>query len=174
MGSQRVGHNWVTFTFTLTSEGTRGTRGCSQQSCASGAEWEAIWLEEFCGFFPLRFPFSPHLTNICYLCSYFFNWNIIALQYCVGFLGNKKERNVDEPRDCHTEWSKSEREKQIPYIVHAYIGNLEKWYRCTYLQGRNREVDVQNGLGRFDCASSSLLYGPAFAMFSLGIIRRQK
>ena len=23
--------------------------------------------------------------------------------------------------------------------------NLEKWYRWTYLQGRNRDVDVQNG-----------------------------
>ena len=37
-------------------------------------------------------------------------------------LSNKKERNcaicrdVDEPRDCHTERSKSEREKQISYI----------------------------------------------------------
>ena len=23
--------------------------------------------------------------------------------------------------------------------------NLEKWYRRTYLQGRNRDVDVENG-----------------------------
>ena len=35
--------------------------------------------------------------------------------------------NVDEPRACHTEWSKSEREKQISYIK-AHIWNLEKWY----------------------------------------------
>ena len=40
------------FHFTLTSEGTRGTRGCAQQSCISEAEWEAIRFEEFCGFFP--------------------------------------------------------------------------------------------------------------------------
>ena len=73
------------------------------QSCISEAEWEALRFEEFCGFFPLRVPFSPHLTNICYLCSFLFNWNIIALQYCVGFLSNKKEQNVNEPRDCHTE-----------------------------------------------------------------------
>ena len=31
-------------------------------------------------------------------------------------------------RDCHTECSKSEREKQISYI-NAYMWNLEKWYR---------------------------------------------
>ena len=37
-------------------------------------------------------------------------------------------RDVDRPRHCHTEWSKSEREKQITYIS-AYVWNLEKWYR---------------------------------------------
>ena len=33
-------------------------------------------------------------------------------------------RDVDGSRDCHTEWSKSEREKQISYI-NAYMWNLE-------------------------------------------------
>ena len=32
---------------------------------------------------------------------------------------------VDEPRACYSEWSKSEKEKQILYI-NAYIWNLEK------------------------------------------------
>ena len=64
-------------------------------------------------------------------------------------LSHKKERNwvicreVDGPRDCHTEWSKSERAKQILYI-NAYMWNLEKWYRWTSLQGRNRDTDVEN------------------------------
>ena len=46
-------------------------------------------------------------------------------------LSHKKEQNcticrdVDRPRDCHGEWSKSEREKQISYI-NAYMWNLEK------------------------------------------------
>ena len=31
---------------------------------------------------------------------------------------------MDGPRDCHIEWSKSEREKQISYI-NAYMWNLE-------------------------------------------------
>ena len=46
-------------------------------------------------------------------------------------LSHKKERNwvicreVDGPRVCHTEWSKSEREKQIPY-ANTYIWNIKK------------------------------------------------
>ena len=64
-------------------------------------------------------------------------------------LSHKKERNwvicrdVAGPRDCHTEWSKSEREKQILYI-NAYMWNLEKWYRWSYLQSRSRDTDVEN------------------------------
>ena len=64
-------------------------------------------------------------------------------------ISHKKERNwiicrdVDGSRDCHTEWSKSEREEQISYIK-AYMWNLEKWYRWTGLQGRNRDTDVEN------------------------------
>ena len=44
----------------------------------------------------------------------------------------------------YTEWSKSEREKQILYIK-AYMWNLEKRYWWTYLQGRNRDADRETG-----------------------------
>ena len=73
----------------------------------------------------------------------------IKMWYNGILLGHKKEwnnvicRDVDGPRDCHTEWSKSEGEKQISYI-NAYMWNLEKWYRWTSLQGRNRDTDVEN------------------------------
>ena len=30
--------------------------------------------------------------------------------------------------------------------INAYIYNLEKWYWWTYLQGRNTDADVENGL----------------------------
>ena len=46
-------------------------------------------------------------------------------------LSHKKKQNwvicseVDGPRVCHTEWSKSEREKQKPY-ANTYIWNLKK------------------------------------------------
>ena len=45
----------------------------------------------------------------------------------------------------HTEWSKSERKKQISYNI-TYMWNLEKWYRWTYLQSKNRVTDVENKL----------------------------
>ena len=46
-------------------------------------------------------------------------------------LSSKKKRNwvicseVDGPRVCHTEWNKSEREKQIPY-ANTYMWNPKK------------------------------------------------
>ena len=48
-------------------------------------------------------------------------------------------RDVDGPGECHTEWSKSEREKQISYI-NAYMWDLEKWCRWSYLQ---TEIETQ-------------------------------
>ena len=50
---------------------------------------------------------------------------------------------MDGLRDCHTEWSKSERGKQVTHI-NSYMWNLEKGYRWTGLQGRNRDTDVEN------------------------------
>ena len=46
---------------------------------------------------------------------------------------------VDEPKGCYTEWSESEREKQI-LDINAYIWNLERWYWWTYLQGSNGDT----------------------------------
>ena len=47
-------------------------------------------------------------------------------------------------RDGHIKWSKSERERQISYI-NAYMWNLEKWYRWTYLQSKNRHRGRERG-----------------------------
>ena len=52
---------------------------------------------------------------------------------------------MDGPRDCHTEWSKSDRDRQISYDI-AYMWNLKKGYKWTYLQSRNRVTDVENKL----------------------------
>ena len=49
---------------------------------------------------------------------------------------------VDEPRAYYTEWSKSEREKQISYS-YTYIRKLEKRYWRIYLQGSNGETDIE-------------------------------
>ena len=52
-------------------------------------------------------------------------------------------RNTDGPKDGHTKWSKSDRERQISYdIVHMW--NIKKGYKWTYLQDRNRVTDVEN------------------------------
>ena len=52
---------------------------------------------------------------------------------------------MDEPRDCYTEWSKSERERQILY-VNAYIWNLERWHWQSYVQGSKGDIDIKNRL----------------------------
>ena len=52
---------------------------------------------------------------------------------------------MDEPRACYTEWSESEREKQILYI-NAYIWNLERKYWGSYLQSSKGNADIKNRL----------------------------
>ena len=52
---------------------------------------------------------------------------------------------MDGPRDCHTEWSKSGRERQTSYDI-AYMWNLKKRYKWTRLQNGNRVTDVENKL----------------------------
>ena len=71
---------------------------------------------------------------------------------CNGILlSHKKElnnaicSNISGPRDCHTEWSKSGRERQVSYDI-AYMWNLKTGYKWTYLQNRNRVTDVENKL----------------------------
>ena len=40
----------------------------------------------------------------------------------------------------------SQKDSNKYHIIYAYIWNLEKWYWWTYLQGRNRDSDLENGL----------------------------
>ena len=76
----------------------------------------------------------------------------LVVHICNGILlSYKKEliwvnlNEVGEPRAYCTEWSKSERERQILYI-NACVWNLERWYWWTYLQGSNRDADIENRL----------------------------
>ena len=50
---------------------------------------------------------------------------------------------VDESRAYYTEWSISERKRQILYI-NAYVWNLERWCWWAYLQGSNGNTDIGN------------------------------
>ena len=52
----------------------------------------------------------------------------VVYEYNGILLSHKREQNcvicrdMDGPRDCHTEWNKSEREKQISYILTHICG----------------------------------------------------
>ena len=52
---------------------------------------------------------------------------------------------VDEPGAYYTEWSKSERERQILYI-NTHIGNLERQYHWSYMQRSKEDTDVKKRL----------------------------
>ena len=45
---------------------------------------------------------------------------------------------VDGPRICHTKWSKSEREKQIPY-ANTYTWNLKKQNKTGLMNAGARQ-----------------------------------
>ena len=51
---------------------------------------------------------------------------------------------MDGPGDNHTKWSKSERERQMPYDI-TYMES-KQWYKWTYLQNKNRLTDIENKL----------------------------
>ena len=52
---------------------------------------------------------------------------------------------MNEPRAYYTEWSKSEREKQVSYI-NVNIWNQERWHWWTYLQGSSEDTNTENRL----------------------------
>ena len=62
-------------------------------------------------------------------------------------LSHKKEQNnaicsdMDGPRDYHTKWSKSDKDK---YHMILLFVESKKWYKWPYLQKRNRVTDVEN------------------------------
>ena len=64
-------------------------------------------------------------------------------------LSRKKEwnnaicSNMGGPGDDHTEWRKSERERQISYDI-TFMQNLKKLHKWTYLQNRNRLRDIDH------------------------------
>ena len=57
--------------------------------------------------------------------------------------------NMGGPRDCHTEWSKSEKDKYHMIFVESaytstYMWNLKTLYKWVYLQNRKRPTDIAN------------------------------
>ena len=101
---------------------------------------------------------SPRQFSICFLyvvprskqpCAMLFKSVIIHTHNGI-LLSYKKEHiwvsyEVDEPRAYYTEWNKSERERQIPYI-NAYVWSLERWYWWSYMQSSKGDTDIKNRL----------------------------
>ena len=69
---------------------------------------------------------------------------------------------MDKTRACYTEWSKSEREKQIYWHIHG----IKKIILMNLLQRRNGDTDVENqlvdtvgeGMGRMEKVSSTCIH----------------
>ena len=78
---------------------------------------------------PCLLPQSPSL----------FYTSVSLFLFCIYLSGLQFSRDMDGPRDCDTEWNKSEREKQVS-LVNPYMWNLDKWYSWSYLQSRNRDM----------------------------------
>ena len=54
---------------------------------------------------------------------------------------------MDGPRDYHSKWTKSERERQVSYDIASKWNLKKKWYKWTYLQNRERLTDLENKHG---------------------------
>ena len=50
---------------------------------------------------------------------------------------------MNGPRDCHTEWNKSDRETQIQYGITS-MWSLRKWYKWTSAQSRSCHRNIEN------------------------------
>ena len=53
--------------------------------------------------------------------------------------------SIDRPRDYHTKWSMSDRERQIPYDI-TYMGNLKYDTNELIYKTENRLTDMENKL----------------------------
>ena len=74
-------------------------------------------------------------------------------------------------RGCHTEWSKSEREKQISHINRC-VWTL-KWYWWTYFQGRSRDPDVENTLADTGGRERGTKWQSSINIFTLPCVNRE-
>ena len=76
------------------------------------------------------------------------SWYIYTMEYCSAIKRNKFKsvelRWMGPEPFIQSEVSQKEKNKYD--IINAYTQNLKKWYWWTYLQGRNRNADIENGL----------------------------
>ena len=72
-------------------------------------------------------------------------WHIHTMQHYSAIERNTFESVPMRRMNSYTEWSRSERERQISYI-NAYIWNLEGWYWRICLRSSSGAADIENRL----------------------------
>ena len=82
--------------------------------------------------------------------------------------------NTNGPRDYHTKWSKSDRQRQILYDI-TCMWNLKKWYKWTYLQNRSTPTDLENKLtiSKMERREDIILFYFKFIYFNWRLITLQ-
>ena len=73
-------------------------------------------------------------------------WYIYTMEYYSTIKRNEIGSFVETWMDLDTviQSEVSQKEKNKISYINAYMWNLEKWYRWSYLQSRNRDTDVEN------------------------------
>ena len=71
-------------------------------------------------------------------------WYLYKMEYYSAIKKNETVPTVETWMDLETiiQGKVSKKERQIPYN-NAYMQNLSKWYRSTYLQSRKRDIDKE-------------------------------
>ena len=110
--------------------------------------WKIPWTEksgrlQFMGLQRVGYNWVTEHSTLAYISTHSRNVDTIYTMQGVNKFPALVCRDVDGPRDCHTECSEQEREQQISYNI-TCMWNPEKLYQWTFLQSRNRNIDVEN------------------------------
>ena len=108
-----------------------------------------------------RLPFptlwNPGIKPVCLASPALAGWFFITMPtgkpHNAVLLSHKKKKewnnaictSMDGSRDCHTEWSRSDREWHLSCVI-TCMWNLKKCYKWTYLPKRNRVTHIENKL----------------------------